>query len=63
MFVFQMFEFEVFVFEDLVAEVTRVLLMYLHVPGELATLGRGVGAQPAVVRLFSRVRPPMHRKV
>ena len=35
----------------------------LHVPGELAGLGAGVGAQLALVRLLPGVGPPVHRQV
>ena len=35
----------------------------LHVPGQLAALGTGVGAELALVRFLSRVRPPVHRQV
>jgi len=35
----------------------------LHVPGELAALGTGVGAELTLVRFLSSVRPPVHRQV
>ena len=35
----------------------------LHVPGELAALGTGVGAELALVRFLSSVRSPVHRQV
>ena len=35
----------------------------LHVPGELAGLGAGVGAELALVRLLPGVGPPVHRQV
>ena len=35
----------------------------LHVPGELAALGTGVGTQLTLVRFLSSVGPPVHRQV
>ena len=35
----------------------------LHVPGELAALGTGVGAELTLVRFLSSVRPPVDRQV
>ena len=35
----------------------------LHVPGELAGLGAGVGAELALVGLLPGVGPPVHRQV
>ena len=35
----------------------------LHVPGELAALGTGVGAELTLVRFLSSVRSPVHRQV
>ena len=35
----------------------------LHVPGELAGLGAGVGAELALVRLLPGVGAPVHRQV
>ena len=37
--------------------------MDLHVPGELAALGTGVGAELTLVRFLSSVRPPVDRQV
>ena len=63
MLVFQVFGLEVLVLEDFITEVTSVLLMDLHVPGQLAALGRGVAAQPAVLGLLPCVGPPVDREV
>ena len=35
----------------------------LHMPGELAALGTGVGTELTLVRFLSRVRSPVHRQV
>ena len=62
-FVFQMVHQVVLAFEDLLAEVAGVLLVDLHVPGELAALGRGVVTDPTVVGLLASVRPPVDGEV
>ena len=49
--------------EGLVAEVTLVFVVYLHVSGELAALGRGVITNIALVRFLPGVRPPVDRQV
>ena len=63
MFGLQVFRLELLVFEDLITEVTSVLLMDLHVPGELAALSCGVATHPAVVGLLPRVGPPVDGQV
>ena len=51
-FVFQMVHQVVLAFKNFLAELTAVLLVDLHVPGQLAALGSRVVTHPAVVGLL-----------
>lgn len=49
--------------ETTLVRVLTVSTMGLHVPGQLRALRASVRTQLALVRLLTRMRPPVHRQI